>query len=65
MGPTSLLTKEEHVTIVALFLVMRECGLSIPLQQLKMKVAKVTQTRPHINDVNVQYDDSLALIHMV
>jgi hypothetical protein len=25
---------------------MQECGLSVTLQQLKLKVAKITQTRP-------------------
>jgi len=45
-GPTSLLIEEEHVTIVAWILGMHECGFSIPLQQLKIKVAELTQTRP-------------------
>jgi hypothetical protein len=41
-----MLTKEEDQTVVAWTLGMQECGLFITLQQLKMKVAKVTQTRP-------------------
>jgi hypothetical protein len=41
MGPTSVLTKEEDVTLVAWILGMQECGLSITLQQLKMKVVEL------------------------
>jgi hypothetical protein len=41
-----MLTKEEDQTVVAWTLGMQECGLFITLQQLKMKVAEVTQTRP-------------------
>ncbi len=46
MGHISLLIEEEHVTIVAWILGMHECELSIPLQQLKIKVVELTQTRP-------------------
>jgi hypothetical protein len=46
MGPTSLLTEEKHVTIVAWILGMHECGFSIPLQRLKIKVVELTQTKP-------------------
>ncbi len=42
MGPTSLLTEEEHVIVVAWILRIHEHGLSIPLQQLKIKVAELT-----------------------
>jgi hypothetical protein len=46
MGPTSLLLKEEDKTIVEWALAIQECGLSITIQQLKLKVVKITQTRP-------------------
>ncbi len=46
MGLTSLLTKEEDQTMVEWELVMQECGLSITIQQFKLKVVKITQTRP-------------------
>jgi hypothetical protein len=46
MGPTSLLTKEKNKTIIEWALAMQECGLSITIQQLKLKVVKITQTRP-------------------
>jgi hypothetical protein len=44
VGPISVLTIED-VAIIKWTLDMQECGLSISLQQLKMKVAKLTQTR--------------------
>jgi hypothetical protein len=44
--PTSMLTLEENKVVVAWVLSMKEVRLSISLQQLKMKVAKLTQTRP-------------------
>ncbi len=44
MGPRGVLTEEEDVIIITWTLVMGECGLSISLQQLKMKVVKLTQT---------------------
>ncbi len=47
MGPTSVLTKEENKTIIKWILVMQECELPITMQQLKLKVAKITQTRQH------------------
>ncbi len=40
MGPTSVFTKEKDVTLVAWILGMQECGLSITLQKLKMKVVE-------------------------
>jgi len=43
LRPLSVLTKEDEVS-VAWVLNMQECGLSITLEQLKWKVAKVTQT---------------------
>ncbi len=46
IGPLGVLTKEEHEAIITWVLNMQECGLSITLQQLKWKVAKVTQTQP-------------------
>jgi len=41
MGPTNVLTKEKDVTLVAWILGMQECGLSITLQKLKMKVVEL------------------------
>jgi hypothetical protein len=41
-----LLTKEGDKTIVEWPLVMQEYGLSITIQQLKLKVVEITQTRP-------------------
>jgi hypothetical protein len=41
-----LLTKEGDKTIVEWALVMQECRLSITIQQLKLKVVEITQTRP-------------------
>ncbi len=46
IGPLGVLTKEEDEAIITWVLNMQECGLSITLQQLKWKVAKVTQTQP-------------------
>jgi hypothetical protein len=40
MGPGGVLTKEKDAAMIAWILTMQECGLSITLQQLKMKVAK-------------------------
>jgi hypothetical protein len=45
MGPGSVLIEEEDATVIAWTLTMDECGLSISLQQIKMKVAKRTHTR--------------------
>jgi len=41
MGPRGVLTKEEDIIVIAWTLAMGECGLSISLQQLKMKLAKL------------------------
>jgi hypothetical protein len=38
MGPRGVLTKEEDVAMITWILTMEDCGLSITLQQLKMKV---------------------------
>jgi hypothetical protein len=46
VGLTNVLIKEEDVIVIAWVLGMQECGLSITLQQLKMKVAELTQTKP-------------------
>jgi hypothetical protein len=46
LGLASVLIKEEDVIIIAWVLGMQKCGLSITLQQLNMKVAELTQTRP-------------------
>ncbi len=45
-GPLGVLTKEEDEVVVTWVLNMQACGLSITLQQLKWKVAKVIQTQP-------------------
>jgi len=45
MGLGGVLTKKKDAIVIAWTLVMDECGLSISLQQLKMKVAKLTQTK--------------------
>jgi hypothetical protein len=45
MGLRDVLTKEEDVVLIKWTLNMQECGLSISLQQLKTKVAKLTQTK--------------------
>jgi hypothetical protein len=41
-----VLTYEENVAIVRWVLTMQEVGLPITLQQLKMKMVQVTQTKP-------------------
>jgi hypothetical protein len=46
MGLAGVLIEEKDVIVVAWVLRMYECGFSIKLQQLKMQVAKLTQTRP-------------------
>ncbi len=46
VGLVGVLMDEENKTIVAWVLGMQDCGLSITLQQLKIKVAKLIQTRP-------------------
>jgi hypothetical protein len=44
MGPRGVLTKK-NVVMITWTLVMQKCGLSISLQQLKMKSVDLTQTR--------------------
>jgi hypothetical protein len=46
IGPTSVLIVEEDQMVVSWVLAMQDVGLSISLQQLKMKVVELTQTRP-------------------
>jgi len=45
MGPKGVLIEEKDETMIAWKLTMGECGLSISLLQLKMKVAKLTQIK--------------------
>jgi hypothetical protein len=45
MGPGGVLIEKEDATMIKWTLDMQECGLSISLQQLKMKVVELTQTR--------------------
>jgi len=40
-----MLIEKNDIAMIVWTLVMQECGLSISLQQPKMKVAKLTQTR--------------------
>jgi hypothetical protein len=40
MGLGGVLTKEEDATMIAWILIMQECGVSITLRQLKMKVVE-------------------------
>ncbi len=42
MGPIGVLIEEEDLVVIAWTLAMHECGLSISLQQLKMKVVELT-----------------------
>ncbi len=46
LGLVSVLIVEKNQIMVVWVLSMQEIGLSIGLQQLKMKVTKLTQTRP-------------------
>jgi hypothetical protein len=46
IGPTSVLIAKEDQMVVSWVLAMQDVGLSISLQQLKMKVVELTQTRP-------------------
>jgi hypothetical protein len=46
VGPICVLTTKEDQVVVSWVLVLQDVVLSINLQQLKMKVAKLTQTRP-------------------
>jgi hypothetical protein len=41
-GPQGVFNEEKHVTLVAWTLGMQQCGLSITLHQLKMKVVEIT-----------------------
>ncbi len=45
MGPRGVLIEEENVVAIKWTLDMQECELSISLQQMKMKVVKLTQTK--------------------
>jgi hypothetical protein len=42
IGPRRMLREEKDSTVIALTLAMQECGLSISIQQLKMKVVELT-----------------------
>ncbi len=44
MGVKDVLTNEEDVIVMAWVLAMQKVGMSITMHQLKMKVAKLTQT---------------------
>jgi hypothetical protein len=44
-GLGGVLIEEEDAIVIAWTLIMDGCGLSISLQQLKMKVVELTQTR--------------------
>jgi hypothetical protein len=46
MGLGGVFTIEEDVEMIEWTLTMQECRLSINVHQLKMKVTKLTQTRP-------------------
>jgi hypothetical protein len=45
MGPRGVFTKEENAIVITWTLLIQECGPSINLQQLKMKVAKKTKVK--------------------
>jgi hypothetical protein len=45
IGPRGVLTEKKDAIMITWTLVMGECGLSISLQQLKMKVVELTQTK--------------------
>ncbi len=45
MGLGRVIIEKEDSTMIAWTLIMQECGLSINLQQFKMKVVELTQTR--------------------
>jgi hypothetical protein len=51
----------EEATMIFWTLIMQKCGLSITLQQLEMKVAKFTQTRP-IHHFEMVYQEHLAAL---
>jgi hypothetical protein len=42
MGPIGVLTKQEDKAIVEWTLTMQECGLSITIQELTLKVVIIT-----------------------
>jgi len=46
VGPQGVLTKVEDGAIVSWVLNMQKVGLFVTLQQLKLKIAKFTQTKP-------------------
>jgi hypothetical protein len=46
MGLIDVSMEEEDKAIVEWTLAMKECKLSITIQQLKLKVVKITQIRP-------------------
>jgi hypothetical protein len=46
MGLGGVFTIEEDAEVIKWTLAMHECKISINLHQMKMKVAKLTQTRP-------------------
>jgi hypothetical protein len=46
LGPQGVFTKQEDETMVTWVLNMKKVGLFVNLQQLKMNIAKTTQTRP-------------------
>jgi hypothetical protein len=51
MGTLGILIEEKDVVVVVWVLGMQSCGLPITLFQLKLKVAKLTQTQPaHLQD---------------
>jgi hypothetical protein len=45
MGPRGVHIEVKDSTMIAWTVAMQECGLSISLQQLEMKVIKLTQLR--------------------
>jgi hypothetical protein len=42
LGPIGVLTEENDATMIKWTLDMQECGLSLNLQQLKMKIVELT-----------------------
>jgi hypothetical protein len=46
LGPHGVSTKQEDEAMVTWVLNMKKVGSFVNLQQLKMKVAEITQTRP-------------------
>jgi glutaredoxin-related protein len=67
MGPKGVLIEKKYVVVMKWTLDMQECGLSISLQQLKMKVAKLTQIKdtPFRNGIlSNSWWDSFKQIHL-